>query len=446
MSDKGFTHRVAFGVWINDIRNEPITGENWPSVIIDRRTTADFTKTVRLLKQSGYTALDIFGLLTNHDWPLEIERVISPARKRQVGALIEAAHRNELKVIYGLGVYSWGFDTIIKSDPGAQGTNPSAMCGSKPGSREWMRKVIDFVTGNFDLDGFHLEVADQGRCRCAECGKEANLQYYCRLNRETADYIRGRHPGMLLLVNSSGYLPWGDFVKEEEFPTLNDMGKSIDVLIDGGNHGLFIREDFRRRFIAGFPCHYCTSGGFWVYPPQRWDRLRWFLPYLQTGGEHLKRLHGDGSRACELYLGPLANPATEMNVFCNGRLLADVDRKPLDILGEAIDSFYRPKTAADNDRLKEVFVRAERAFFESWSSRRIWGVPAPYTDGIEALFEWSKEHPERSVPGELFLEPLFGSSPGFPAYLAVHMSRIGRCLENLLRDLDTVDSVKELQT
>jgi hypothetical protein len=476
MSDKGFEHSVAFGVWINDIRSEPITHENWPSVIIDHRIIEDFEATVRLLKQAGYTALDVFGLLTNHDWPLQIETVIDVPRKHQVDALIETAHRYDIEIIYGLGVYSWGFDTIIRNDPGARGTNPSAMCGSKQGSRDWMHKVIDFVAANFDVDGYHLEVADQGRCTCPDCSRETHLEYYCRLNRETADYIRGRYPGKLLLVNTSGYMPWGDFVRPEDFPVLNEMGRSIDVLIDGGNHGLFIHEDFRRQFVEGFPCHYGTSGGFWVYPPQRWDRQRWFLPYLQSDAVHLKRLHGDGSRSCELYLGPLVNPSTEINVFCNGRLLEDVRREPADNLGEAIEVLYRPKSQAEGDRLAEIFLRAEAAFFASWTPRRNWGLPAPYTDGIEGLFEWSEKHPERAVPGELFLEPLLGSEPGFPVYLSVHMTRegrrryrrelqelrkmasalgrgfrddgrierIGRCLDNVLRDLDTVDAVPEL--
>jgi hypothetical protein len=169
------------------------------------------------------------------------------------------------------------------------------------------------------------------------------------------------------------------------------------------------------------------------------------------------------------------NPSTEVNVFCNGRLLGDVQREPADILGEAIDLLYKPKTGADNDRLKKIFLRAERAFFDCWSPHRIWGLPAPYTDGIESLFEWSREHPERAIPGELFLEPLLGSEPGFPVYLAVHMTREGRqsyrrklhdlrsmvsalgrgfndngrierierCMDNVLEDLDTVDGVKE---
>jgi hypothetical protein len=270
-------------------------------------------------------------------------------------------------------------------------------------------------------------------------------------------------------------MPWGDFVAPEDFSVLNQMGRSIDVLIDGGNHGLFIHEDLRRQFLAGYPSHYGTSGGFWVYPPQRWDRLRWFLPYVQADATHLRKLHGDGSRACELYLGPLVNPSAEVNVFCNGLLLQDVRREPGDVLGEAVDALYRPKSQADGDRLCEVFLRAEGAFFDSWTPTRNWGLPAPYTDGIEGLFAWSEEHPERAIPGELFLEPLLGSEQGFPVYLSVHMTREGlkhyrrelqelgtivtalgrgfddegrierivRCLRGVQRDLDAVDGVME---
>ena len=165
-----------------------------------------------------------------------------------------------------------------------------------------------------------------------------------------------------------------------------------------------------------------------------------------------------------------------MNVFCNGRLATEVSREPAEVLAEGIELLYRPKAETDNSRLRDIFLGAEQAFFEAWSPRRNWSLPAPYTDGIEPLFEWSKEHPERAVPGELFLEPLLGSAPGFPSYLAVHLNRAGRgsyraamrelqraasglgggyrdggrikrlrfCLGNVLRDLDAVDAVKEL--
>lgn len=425
MGKNQFEHRIAFGVWINDIRSEPII-DSWPSVIIDERTMKDYTDLILLLVQNRYTALDIFGLLTNHDWPMDIVSVINSDRKKLVNEMIDIAHQHNIQIIYGLGVYSWGFDQIIRNDPEVRGTNPSAMCGSKPKSKEWQEKTIDFVSDNFDIDGFHLEVADQGRCKCAQCINQGNVQYFSRLNKQTAQYILSKWSDKLLLVNTSGYLPWGDFIKKDEYHHVYDLGESIDVLIDGGNHGLFIREEDRADFISGFPCSYGTSGGFWVYPPQRWDRVRWFIPYLKRSSDHLKELYRDGGRACELYMGPVINPGVEMNIVCNGLRLSDVERKSDDILMEAINTLYKPRSFRAGNDLVELFARSEDAFFSNWNPVRITQVPELYSDGISGFFEWSGEYFNRAIPGELFLEPLFGSSPGFPVYLSVYMKREGR--------------------
>ena len=421
-----FDNRVAFGVWINDFRNEPILHEDWPAVRIDARTIEDFSSTIDSLKAAHYTALDIFGLLTNRDWPLDIQSVVDRERKAQVDRCIDIAHASGIRIIYGLGVYSWGFESIIKADPEVRGTNPLTLCGSKEKSRSWMRKVIDYVAGNFQVDGFHLEVADQGRCRCPECSEETSVAYYSRLNRETAQYIRGRWPHKTLLVNTSGYLPWGDCIRKDEFDRIYELGQHLDMFIDGGNHGLFVAENDRPEFIAGLPCSYGTSGGFWVYPPQRWDRLRWFLPYVFQDGAHLEQLHRDGGRSCELYLGPLVNPGVELNVLCNGLKINDLSRPSEDVLSEAVERLYKPKNPAGRSALVELFSQAEEAFFASWSPWRRLGVRKEHSDGIDALFEWSKSSPERAVPGELFLEPLLGSKPGFPTYLAIHLEPEGR--------------------
>ncbi len=476
MEKKRFENRIAFGVWINDIRNEPII-DHWPSVIIDKRTMEDYRNMIRLLKDYGYNALDIFGLLTNRAWPMDIKSVLTTDRKNLVDEMIEIAHRHDIKILYGLGVYSWGFDQIIKNDPEVQGTNPSAMCASKPKSKMWQEKVIDFVVDNFQIDGFHLEVADQGRCKCSECIQENNVQYYSRLNSETAEYIHDKWPDMLLLVNTSGYIPWGDFVLQEDYHYIYALGRHIDIFIDGGNHGLFIKEDDRVDFIAGFPCDYGTSGGFWIYPPQRWDRLRWFLPRLNIQHAHLRKLYQDGSRSCELYLGPTINPGTEINIVCNGLLLSDIDRDTGDILSEAMDRLYKPKHSKGAANLAELFIKSEEAFFSNWNPLRNTEIPEKYSDGIGPFFEWSKDHFQRAIPGELFLEPLFGKSPGFPVYLVLHMTREGRttykkdlqsifndftklndefndsgrierikkCIDNVIKDIDTVNRIKELK-
>ena len=471
-----FGNRIAFCVWVNDIRNEPII-DHWPSVIIDKRTMEDYTDMIRLLKDTGYNALDIFGLLTNSDWPMDIESVISAERKKLVDEMIENAHRHDIKIIYGMGVFSWGFDQIIKNDPEVRGTNPSAMCGSKPKSKVWQQKVIDFVIGNFNIDGFHLEVADQGRCKCFECLKENNVQYYSRLNLETARYVREKWPDKILLVNTSGYIPWGDFVLKEDYHYIYELGKYIDIFIDGGNHGLFIKENDRADFIAKFPCDYGTSGGFWVYPPQSWKRLRWFLPYQKFQHSHLKQLFQDGSRSCELYLGPAINPGTEINIVCSGLLLLDTNRDNSSILTEAIERLYKPKNKGISGDLAELFIKSEDAFFSNWNPYRKTEIPEKYSDGIGPCFEWSKDNFQRAIPGELFLEPLFGKSPGFPAYLAIHMTsegrtkykkdlqsifndfsklkndfydserveRIKKCINNVIKDIDTVNRIEKLK-
>jgi len=477
MNKKLFQNRIAFGVWLNDIRSTPILNEAWPSVLIDQQIMSDFQKTTEFLKKAGYTDIDLSGLLTNRDWPGDIESVLTPERKSQVDHLIHIIHSSGLQLIYGLGVYSWGFDTIIQNDSEVRGTNPSALCGSKVKSRELMRKVIDFIGKNFEVDGYHLEAADQGRCRCEKCIEEADVEYYNRLNQQTAAYIRSRWPEKKLLVNTSGYLPWGDWMNEIERRSVLDLGKNIDIFIDGGNHGQFIHENDRSVFINRLSCDYGTSGGFWVYPPQRFNRNRWFLPYVFQSTTHLRNLYRDGSRSCELYLGPLINPSTEMNIYCLGRFLQDVDRSPLDLIEEGVDVLYHLKDATQRNNLVELFQNAEAAFFNNWSPHRLSKIPNLYSDGIDSLFQWSKLHRDRAIPGELFLDSLTGQYPPFPVYLTEHFDRerresyqkdlknllpilesllkvsgenrskievIQSCIQNTLKDIEMVQNIQEL--
>jgi hypothetical protein len=433
MNKKSFQNRIAFGVWLNDFRSTPILDDAWPSVLIDQHTINDFQKTMEFLKKAGYTDIDLFGLLTNRDWPIDIESVLTSERKSQVEHLIHIIHSNGLQLIYGLGVYSWGFDTIFKNDPEVRGTNPSALCGSKAKSRELMEKVVDFIGKNFAVDGYHLEAADQGRCCCEKCIKEGDVDYYNRLNQLTADYVRSRWPEKKLLVNTSGYLPWGDWMNEVERQSVLDLGENIDIFIDGGNHGQFIHENDRATFVDKLSCDYGTSGGFWIYPPQRFDRNRWFLPYILRSATHLRNLYRDGGRSCELYLGPLNNPSTEMNLLCLGRFLQDVDQNPLELMEEGVEELYSMKDPAQRKNLVELFQKAEAAFFNNWSPHRLSNIPDLYSDGIDSLFQWSKLHRNRAIPGELFLDSLTGQYSPFPVYLTVHLDRERR--ENYRREL-----------
>ena len=205
-----FDYRIAYGCWLNDSREKPIVDEDWPSIRIDADTLSSLENTMAFLKMAGYNYLDVFGLITNHSWEDDIVSTVSAERREKVRAVIDIVHRNGLKVIYGLGVYSWGFDGIIARNAEVRGTSAQAMCASSPAADKIMRRVVDFVCETFAIDGFHLEAADQGRCECEKCRAfESDIDYYNSINARVARYIRERWPGKTLLVNTSGYLSWG---------------------------------------------------------------------------------------------------------------------------------------------------------------------------------------------------------------------------------------------
>ena len=66
-----------------------------------------------IFKRIGYTDIDcLVCTIEIGRWTLS---VLTP--ENQVDRLIHIIHSMVLQLIYGLGVYSWGFDTIIQNDP-----------------------------------------------------------------------------------------------------------------------------------------------------------------------------------------------------------------------------------------------------------------------------------------------------------------------------------------
>lgn len=417
-----YKYRTAFGAWINDMRNRTFPNQRWPCVILDDRSLKDIVASIKLQAEVGFNSFTVFGLLTASSWLPDISRTISKERGRRVLKILKEAQQCGVKVLYGLGVYSWGFDKIIAHDPTVRGTNPHAMCASKSTSRRWMEKIVDFLLAEFDFDGFHLEASDQGRCNCPACRQEGNVEYYSRINAQTASYIKARWPDHILMTNMCGYRPWGETISREEWPHLQELGRHINFLVDAGHLGYFIAPEQRQEFIDLLPCAFGTSGGVWVYPPQRWNRLRWFLPYTQRTGQHLEELYAMGGRAVEYYMGPALNPGVEVNIAFGGRKLSDVGRSNRDVLLEVIDRLYSPKEAAAGEALADVFQQAEDAFFASF-------------DPLLPLHGKPR--------GEIHLTSLLGISPGPPHYLKETMTPAGRAaygrkMATLLLDLDRI--------
>lgn len=443
-----FDYKIAYGCWLNDSREKPIVDEDWPSIRIDADTLDSFDRTTAFLHDAGYNYLDVFGLITNHSWTDDIASTVDDTRMAQIRCAIDIAHKNGLKLIYGLGVYSWGFDGIIERNPAVRGTSAQAMCASAPESDRFMQRVIDYLCANFEIDGFHLEAADQGRCECDRCRRYASdIDYYNAINARTARYIRSRWPDKLLLVNTSGYLAWGDRFTQAQLNQVRELGRDIDVFIDVGSHGPFVDASDRPEFIRSFPAAFGSSGGFWIYPPQRWARTRWFIPHHNDTCRALKTLHDMGGKSCELFLSPLNNPAAEITTLCGGLYLNHPDWDAHTILRSAIDTLYHPKDEMQRERLIQIFDGAEALFFACWHPERNRTLPEALSDGVENAFVWSKQHPERAIPGEFFLERLFGVGAGFPCYLTLHFDADGRKkyregMQSLLRTAHEADSAQ----
>jgi len=391
-----YKYRAAFGCWINDMRNSAIPCEDWPSIVIDDKTEEDYLKCVGLARRAGFNSMNIFGFFANYSWSCDVPATIPDERKIKIIRLIEKTRELGLKVYCGLGVYSWGFDEIIAKNPGVRGTNPHAMCYSSPESFEWMKKVLDYVLA-YDFDGIHLESSDLGRCSCEKCSEYGDAEYYSIINALCADYLRSEKKDIELMVNMSGYMRFGTHVdSEEDFQALVSLSGHIDYLIDGGHYGFFVRGEYRRRAFKEFSCAFGSSGKHWVYMPQRWDKLRWFLPTVAYTCGFLREDYRLGARAVEYYMGAVINPGVEMNIYCGGALLLNPERGTNDIMREAVEVLYEPKNSVSRERIENIFNEAEEAYYGNVNQETL------RTDWVN----------------ELHLEPLFGSGPGKPVYLS----------------------------
>src|SRR5260370_25660242 len=97
-------------------------------------------------------------------------------------------------------------------------------------SWEWQFKIFDFVADNYDVDGFHLEAADQGRCSTKECMEKwpDSVSYFSYVTRRTADYLRKKDPTKLLFATIQGFLTWGTRVSGEQMAPLIELSGSVD--------------------------------------------------------------------------------------------------------------------------------------------------------------------------------------------------------------------------
>ena len=226
-----------------------------------------------------------------------------------------------------------------------------------------------------------------------------NVAYYCYVTGKLADYLRNKYPNKILITTVQGFGSWGQGFNQEQMAQIGELTKRVDCLFDQAHHGPYVAPENWAEFIPQRHCSFGNSGDIWIYPPQRWERTRWFLPYVGRTGQHMKEFYQAGGRGVMYYQGPVANPSTEVNIAAGGRLMTDIERSVEDVLAETLEQIYQPKNPEALRTLVKIYQKVESAYFDQWNEKRI----------LEQL--------KVPRPGELHLTNLFGASPGAASYL-----------------------------
>ena len=87
-----FDHRVQFGAWINDMRNEALPRDQWPSQRLDEDTERDIIDCLELGRKSGFNQVDIWGLFATSSYPVDIRSAFTDAASPSIRTATSGAY------------------------------------------------------------------------------------------------------------------------------------------------------------------------------------------------------------------------------------------------------------------------------------------------------------------------------------------------------------------
>lgn len=350
-----FAYRVADG-WLRDLAAAPAPDRPWPCIEWDDALVADQLRFLDVQVELGLDHNVVWGLFVDRAWPVDLSRVVDDSRAARILNFVTAAHARGVKVLAGVGIYSWGSENIIRRVPGvAAAGQKQVMCPAKAAAWDWQRRVLDMLfEPRWGLDGISMQSADQGRCECPKCRRLPATEYHANLLVRAAEYVRAARPEWVI-----GHAAWGMRLDSP------DDQAQVERISQAVNYIVEVHETpsaRRKALVRGLASPFGSVGGVFVEPPQHWDRQRWFLPCGLGSAKALRKLWQDGGRACEYFYRPFANPGEEVSWRTGARILNAPHTSAERALREAVETVYGA-TGRVGDALAAWFTRAEAAYF-----------------------------------------------------------------------------------
>jgi len=409
-----FTHRVTSG-WLRDLASEPTPTDKWPCIRWDEKLLEDQIRFLDVQAELKVTCNLAWGYFIDRAWPVPLENVVDDARRRMLKAFVDAAHQRDIKILSGVGIYSWGFDDVIQKIPGVSRGHRNAMCPFQPDAWDWQRRVLDFqMDPKWNLDGLSLQSADQGRCECVDCAKRSPAEHHADILIRSAEYVRSQRPDWII-----GQAGWGlPIDMGDGFEHVVRTSKAFDYMVGVQERTAFAGK--RPQVVDDLHCAFGSVGGVFLEPPQHWDRFRWCLPTGLGSARALRKLYEDGGRACEYFYRTFLNPVEEVSWRTGTRILSNPEATPEDSLEAAIEAVYATVGGITRS-LADWFARAKAAYFSRVDFKEGQGPIS-----LEPLV-W-KENPSACGP------PVYLSGPMTPERRADY----GQELRSLQAELDDI--------
>lgn len=356
MENNSFKFRVTDG-WLRDLAAEPTPHERWPCIIWDDQLLKDQIRFLDVQAEVDMTYNVVWGLFINRSWSVPFENIIDDQRAEMLKAFVNEVHKRKLKILSGIGIYSWGFDEIIKKVPEVSAGHQSAMCAFSEKAWDWQRRVLDFIMDEkWNLDGVSMQSADQGRCNCEKCSKLSPAEHHAKILIKSAEYIRSQRPEWTI-----GQASWGLRLDDpNEFEHICEISNAVDYMVEVQELSAFTGR--RKEITSKLKCAFGSVGGVFVEPPQHWDRLRWFLPCGISSAQALKSLWNDGGNAVEYFYRPFANPVEEVSWRIGAMILKSPSMPVESALTQSLEAVYGV-SGSSADMLTDWFIRAENAYF-----------------------------------------------------------------------------------